>query len=84
VKQGIDQQQVTWLEERAAEQPGHAQFLESRGRTLQNRDVIRSWKFAAAFTSKYVGKLGVVVICPPAVSFVSPLLIYPTGTSWYP
>jgi hypothetical protein len=63
-----DQREIDWLEQRAAEQRGYAEFIESKGKTLQNPDVVASWKFAAAFASKYAGKL---VIGPPFVSLVS-------------
>jgi hypothetical protein len=55
----LDQQEIAWLEQQAAEQPGYTEFKQSKGKILPNPDIVVSWKFAAAFVSKYVGKLGV-------------------------
>jgi hypothetical protein len=67
VAQGeVDKQEIAWLEKMAAEMPGYEAFVGFRGRTLQNAEVVASWRFAVTFTAQHVGKLsGVTAVSGP-------------------
>jgi hypothetical protein len=42
-----DEAQVSWLKDEITKLPGYAEFIEGRGRVLQNPEVVRDWRFAA-------------------------------------
>jgi hypothetical protein len=62
-----DQQVVSWLEEQASSQPGYDAFLDSRGRTVQNPEVVELWKFVATFANTHAGKSSGVPVCGACV-----------------
>ncbi len=76
----VDKQEIAWLEERAAKMPGYEAFMSSRGRTLQNAEVVASWQFAVTFTAQYVGKLsGAMVSSTICICFCCSTLVMQTG-----
>jgi hypothetical protein len=79
----VDKQEIAWLEQKASEMPGYGAFISSRGRTLQNVEVIASWQFAVTFTAQYVGKPSEVIVSSALhiITVTQPCLSQ-IGTQW--
>jgi hypothetical protein len=72
----VDKQEIAWLETMAAKMPGYEAFVGSRGRTLQNAEVVASWRFAVTFTAQYIGKFsGVAVSSILCLCFCCPISV---------
>jgi hypothetical protein len=53
----LNQQVIGWLKGQAADDPGFQGFQAGRKKILANPDIVKSWKFIAAFANKHFGSV---------------------------